>query len=185
MAKKKDFTNLDVEADNLNIGNDSFFPDDKNNNKDISKSEEKVEKKPEEKVEEKPKEKTKESAKTEKQKDYIVKTFGMYPDEFSMIENFIRTKRMDGDIRFTQKQAINEALNLLRDVVKNNIKLDPIDDGKKEGGIKSRTFNLYKEDFEFIEDLIRKRRMEGQIRFTQRSAILEAFSLVKKKYPNI
>lgn len=124
--------------------------------------------------------------KTIQKKEYVVKTFGMYENEFSMIDNYVAYKRMQGEIRFTQKEAISDALNLLREVEKNKIELGPVPDQKRQDEtVSNRTFNILKDDFDFIESIVKNRRMQGEIRFTQRSTLIQAFSLLKKKYPNI
>lgn len=63
-------------------------------------------------------EKTEETIKTESikklGKDYVVKTFNVLKEDFDFIQKYVKFKRMQGETEFTQKETINDALNLLR-----------------------------------------------------------------------
>jgi hypothetical protein len=55
----------------------------------------------------------KSSVKTEK--TYLVKTLNIEEDDFKFIKKYVRYRRMGGDTEFTQKEALEEALSLLKD----------------------------------------------------------------------
>jgi hypothetical protein len=122
----------------------------------------------------------------QKEKDSFSRSFYIYESEYMTIENFVKHKIMQGDIRFSQKNAITEALNLLREKIKHNNKADSLTrDIKEDDKIKIHSFNMLKEDFKFIEDVLRIRRMQGQTKFTQANVLTEALILLKKKYSNL
>jgi hypothetical protein len=47
-------------------------------------------------------------------KTYTVKTFNITPDDFTYIKKYVKYRRMQGDTEFTQKEALEEAIGLLR-----------------------------------------------------------------------
>ncbi|MDP4272689.1 MAG: hypothetical protein Q8907_00235 [Bacteroidota bacterium] len=127
-----------------------------------------------------------EKAKEKKAKVAFSRTFYIPEGDYKTIENFIRYKIMEGEIRFSQKNALNEALNLLREVVKANISVEPLQNENKAGEtLRVHSFNMLIEDYNFINEVLRIRRMQGQIKFTQANVISEALNLLRKKYPNL
>ena len=92
----------------------------------------------------------------------------------------------DSDIYFSQKNAVTEALNLLRNIINANIQVEPFVQEIKVGdALNNRTFFLLKTDFDFIKQAITVRRRQGQIKYTQANVIAEALTLLRKKFPNI
>jgi len=49
-----------------------------------------------------------------KDKTYIVKTFNIEEDDFLYIKKYVKHRRMNGDTDYTQKEALGEAIKLLR-----------------------------------------------------------------------
>jgi hypothetical protein len=45
----------------------------------------------------------------------LVKTLNIEEDDFKFIKKYVRYRRMGGDTEFTQKEALEEALSLLKD----------------------------------------------------------------------
>ena len=114
----------------------------------------------------------------------VSKTFYIHDSEFKTIEDFVAFKRMEGDLRFPAKLALKEAFDLLRNVEKKGIKLDPIT-FDPEDKCSNHSFNILKSDFDFINEVYRNRRLQGKTKYTQADALSEALSLLKSKYPNI
>ncbi len=49
-----------------------------------------------------------------KDKTYIVKTFNIDEADFLYIKKYVKHRRMNGDTEYTQKEALGEAIGLLR-----------------------------------------------------------------------
>lgn len=45
---------------------------------------------------------------------YIIKTFNIAEEDFLYIKKYVKYRRMQGDTDFTQKEALGEAIKLLR-----------------------------------------------------------------------
>jgi hypothetical protein len=57
---------------------------------------------------------TKEKPTPTADKDYIIKTFTIAEADFNYIKKYVKYRRMNGDTEFTQKEALGEAIKLLR-----------------------------------------------------------------------
>jgi hypothetical protein len=57
---------------------------------------------------------TKEKSRDTSNKDYIIKTFTIIEADFNYIKKYVKYRRMNGDTEFTQKEALGEAIKLLR-----------------------------------------------------------------------
>ncbi|NJK95885.1 MAG: hypothetical protein HC905_14120 [Bacteroidales bacterium] len=49
------------------------------------------------------------------EKTYLVKTLNIAEDDFKFIKKYVRYRRMGGDTEFTQKEALEEAISMLKD----------------------------------------------------------------------
>lgn len=49
-----------------------------------------------------------------KERTFIVKTFNIAEDDFAYIKKYVKQRRMSGDTDYTQKEALGEAIGLLR-----------------------------------------------------------------------
>ena len=113
----------------------------------------------------------------------FTKTFYLLESDIRTIESFVALRRMEGDLRYPNKKAVKEAFDLLRLLEKKGGKIrdEDVADPKR----KNKSLNIYKSDFDYIEEIYKKRRLMGETRYTQADAIKEALILLRKKYPTV
>ncbi len=57
----------------------------------------------------------KESQKAIEEKNYAIKTFVIYKEDFEFLKQFVDHKRYSGDIRYSLKESLHEAISSLRE----------------------------------------------------------------------
>lgn len=114
----------------------------------------------------------------------LAKTFYISKRDLKTIEDFVSLRRMEGNLRYPQKMAINEAFVLLREAEKKGkiIHADTLIDTSER---KQKTLSILSTDFEYIDEMYRKRRLKGETKYTQVDAVREALELLRRKYPTI
>lgn len=111
------------------------------------------------------------------------RTFYIPEDDHNTILNFRKFKITETGLKYSQRQVIAEALNLLQGVIESNAK--PLEFTKQGAIMNAHTYTIQQTDFENIEKYLIYRRKQGFINYTQGNILSEGLNLLKKAHPYI